>query len=297
MELDPNVTTSYENAAVFLAGSGRPEAATAILAKGLRRYAGEFGTWMFLVQLATEYDTLALVDDVVERGMTLVADSKVGRRLRPRIEESRARWQRYCATLEQAVRLQLSKQWDEALQLLAQSAALSKRNAVAELNCCICLFQKGDFEASFRRTQACQFRLDGNHQRAAALLLLLGAAGLQKWDVARAVALDFHSRFPTPQDLPLIPTAAKHPHAAVLPMFPTGTAVFGAADSIEGPVVDRILMTLATMPTKIGCSAEQLEALAELRTRYLQREAMHLAPTDRNSPEIFDLDSGSSRPH
>jgi tetratricopeptide (TPR) repeat protein len=297
IELDPNETTSYHNAATFLAGSGRPESATAILAKGLNRYAGEFGTWMLLVRLATEYDTLALVDDVVERGMTLVADSEAGRGLRQRIDESRIRWQRYCAALEQATRMQLSKQWDEALQLLAQAAALSKRNAVAELNCCICLFQKGDLDASFRRTQACQFRLDGNHNRAAGLLLLLTAAGLQKWDVARAVALDFHRRFTTLQDLPLVPAAAKHAHGAELPMFPSRTAVFGAADLIEELGADRVLLTFATIPTRIDCNAEQVTALAQLGERYKQRAAMRMAPTDSNSPEISELDSGSSRPH
>jgi tetratricopeptide (TPR) repeat protein len=297
IELDPNETSSYHNAALFLAASGRPEAAMSILAKGLNRYAGEFGTWMLLVQLATEHDTLALVHDVVERGMTFIADSKAGERLRPRIEESRTRWQRYCAALEQAIRVQLSKQWDEALQLLAQAAVLSKRNAVAELNCCICLFQKGDLEASFRRTHACQFRLNGNHQHAAGLLLMLCAAGLQKWDVARAVALDFHRRFPAPMDLPLIPAAAKHAHVSELPMLPTRTAVFAAADSIEEPGVDRILHALVTIPTRIDCSAEQATALTQLGDRYRQRAAMPAKATDSNSPEISDLDLGSSRPH
>jgi hypothetical protein len=297
MELEPNETTPYHNAASFLAGSGRPEAATAILAKGLNRYAGEFATWMFLVELATEYDTLSRVDEIVERGMTLIAESKTGQRLRQRIEESRTRWQRYCAALDQAIRLQLSKQWDEALQLLAQVSTLSKRNAVAELNCCICLFQKGDLEASFRRTQACQFKLDGNHQRSAGLLLLLCAAGLQKWDFARAVALDFHRCFPAPALLPGIPAASKHPHAAELSTFPTRTAVFGVADSIEEPGVDRILTTLSTIPTRIDCSSEQLKALTELRERYRQRATMRKAPTDSSGPDILDLDSGSSRPH
>ena len=94
-----------------------------------------------------------------------------------------------------------------------------------------------------------------------------------------------------------MPAAAKHAHGAELPMFPSRTAVFGAADLIEELGADRVLLTLATIPTRIACTAEQVTALAQLGERYKQRAAMRMAPTDSNSPEISGLDSGSSRPH
>jgi tetratricopeptide (TPR) repeat protein len=288
IELDANDPAPYQNAALFLSGSGRVEAATKILKKSLNRYAGDFGTWMLLIRIAIENDTLDLVHEIVESGMTLIADTEIGGRLRPELERSRARWIRYCAALEQAIPAQMSQAWDDAVRLLDQTIPLSRRNALAELNRCICLFHKNEIEASVQGLRQCAHRLDGNAALAAALLLLLGSADLGKWDVARGIALGFHRRVETVSQLPRIPVVVKHAQAsAPAPMF------FGA-DCIEDPRIGRIVSTLSKMPAFIQCDAADVKALDELRERYEQLAAMSFPALEPRTPQP---DTGSSKPH
>jgi Flp pilus assembly protein TadD len=272
IELYANETAAYRNAAMFSAAYGRPEPALGILKKTLSRYAGDFGSWMTLVRIATEHDALDEVDDVVAAGLALVGDTKLGQKLRPVVDESRARWERYSTALEQAASAQLSRAWDNAIPILERAETMSKRNAVAEMNRAVCLFHKGRIHASVELLCRCAHRLYGEHAHAANLLLLLGFAELGEWDRAGSIALDLHKRFEQPLGLPRIPVLVRYPKDR-------GPASgVGLANCVEDPGTDRIVATLSRIQAHTPRTVASATAFEQLRERYLQLAAVNLPP-------------------
>src|SRR5262249_53895872 len=118
IELEPNETLTYRNAATFLTGVGRPEAAIQLLKQSLDRYRAEYKTWVMLLRIAAEYDLLDQVEELVEAGMKLIGDAKIAATFRAWIVPSRVRARRYASSMKSATDAQLAGAWTDAMQHL-----------------------------------------------------------------------------------------------------------------------------------------------------------------------------------
>jgi tetratricopeptide (TPR) repeat protein len=265
IELEPNMTVPYHNAGIFLVNSGRPEDAIQILNQALDRYAADFETWLMLVNISTEYDGTELVDDIIDWGLKLISKAKISEHLRARIEESMARSEHYRLAFERAVSAQSSQHWDDAMPYFEEAIAASKRNAIAQLNFCICLFHKGRIKESVQRLRTILHRIHGAPAFASGALLLVGWAHLGEWDTVRFIALDFYRRFERPADLPRIPLLATYDCC------------------LELPNVDRIVSTLSAIPSHLQCPASDMKAFEDLRKKYQQLAATEFTVMDEKT--------------
>lgn len=261
-ELEPNSREPYRFAAHFALSLGRPEMALSYLTSTLDRYAADFTNWRELVEIAADYDLTESVSQYIDTGMQLAREAKIVGKLKQDISASQERAQRYAELEAKALDHQHESNWTQALELLDQAIAVSKGNAIAKLNRCVCLYHLGEIAETAKAGGEIFYSLRMSTQWADALLLLVCNAKLEEYATSLAMALYLNHTLEHPADLPRIPIIC------------TQKFLIEEADAGE------ILSVLTTLRDR---NPDERAELEELMRKYQELEKMSKAASAEGS--------------
>lgn len=252
-ELEPTEPDLVRTTAAVLLQIGRMAEAMRALDEGLARFPFDWALWRMRVEVALDYDLIRISQPELERMRALFPDSSELEGLVPRLEESQVRAARYAELLASAVELQRAGKWSDALPRLEEAMKVTRGDARARLNACVCHHHLGQAREVMGDLLGLIQELPPPECFSAALLALLAFEEAGDPGTAVNVAELLALQELDPWDLPTIPAA------------------IGEGATHEDRVPNGIVEALARLAASPGRTPLETARLGALRKAYEER--------------------------
>jgi len=207
LEIEPNDTALYREAARQQAMLGRFESAIAILRNTLDRWRLDLESWKMLMEMAIDLDFVEVARRELDAMSPVAPGSALIRKFEIELGKSAARHEKYLHLLRQAVECQMEKRWQEAFSKCEEAIQTSLNNHLAKLNWHVCHYHLGLTDNTGDQCSALMYGVGEGLRDTVALAGLLLYCRSQDWAGATRNALFINDLISNPMDLPLIPVA------------------------------------------------------------------------------------------